>query len=275
MKTEKHEVMGQIVKAGQELVSLTDLWKAANGDDDQKPNQWLRLSNTAVFITTCGEKVGIPHLLFPPRPLRYRRTTKAIRKWGDKVLAVCEEVGLIQRIKGRNGGVYAHWQIALSYAQWLSPELHMQINDLFRRFQEADPSIAESVIERTDPNSDDFKRLQARMKNIETNKELNAAVIDHGGTGRTCAYGANKNNVAITGFTAKQIRKKHKLPAYASTRPLLDTGQMVEMAFLERLEALSINSKKPEGHTEILNIYDEAIISVKDVIARHTNPQLA
>lgn len=133
-------------------------------------------------------------------------------------------------------------------------------------------ALTENLINRTDPNSEDFKRLQARMKNIETNKELNAAVINHGGTGRTCAYGANKNNVAITGFTAKQIRKKHKLPAYASTRPLLDTGQMVEMAFLERLESLSINSKKPEGHTEILNIYDEAIISVKDVIARHTNP---
>lgn len=68
MKTEKIEVMGQVVKAGQGLVSLTDHWKAANGDEDQKPNQWLRLSNTAIFITTCGKKMGNTHLLFPPRP---------------------------------------------------------------------------------------------------------------------------------------------------------------------------------------------------------------
>lgn len=103
MKTEKIEVMGQVVKAGQELVSLTDLWKAANGTDDQRPYEWLRNKNTSMFLTHCKLNTGGNRILWPTQPLRFRGSTRAIRKWGERVLQVCEENGLIQRIKGRNG----------------------------------------------------------------------------------------------------------------------------------------------------------------------------
>lgn len=33
----------------------------------------------------------------------------------------------------RGGGTFAHWQIALAYAKYLSPELHMQVNEVNAR----------------------------------------------------------------------------------------------------------------------------------------------
>jgi hypothetical protein len=34
--------------------------------------------------------------------------------------------------RGVGGGTWAHWQLALSYAQYLSPELHLAVNQVFK-----------------------------------------------------------------------------------------------------------------------------------------------
>jgi hypothetical protein len=38
--------------------------------------------------------------------------------------------------RGRFGGTFAHWQIALAYAKYLSPEFHIHCNNIIRRFVE-------------------------------------------------------------------------------------------------------------------------------------------
>lgn len=45
--------------------------------------------------------------------------------------------------RGVGGGTWAHWQLALSYAQYLSPELHQVVNQVFReRLEETiDPEL--------------------------------------------------------------------------------------------------------------------------------------
>ena len=37
------------------------------------------------------------------------------------------EKGIYKTKRGKHGGTYAHWKIALAYAQYLSHELHMRV----------------------------------------------------------------------------------------------------------------------------------------------------
>jgi len=93
------------------LVNLTDFWKAGSGDPSKKPAQWLKTDAAKAFIAELGKG---------------------------------EDIHLIQITRGRFGGTFAHWQIALAYAKYLSPEFHIHCNNIIRRFveEEQNPDMA-------------------------------------------------------------------------------------------------------------------------------------
>ena len=50
--------------------------------------------------------------------------------------------------RGKGGGTYAHWQIALAYAKYLSHELHMRVNETYMRAQSGDVTLAAEIAEK-------------------------------------------------------------------------------------------------------------------------------
>lgn len=103
-----------------ELVNLTSMWKAAGMVHHKKPYFWLRDSSTKEFIG------------------QIQRETKSHE--------------LVTLFAGRNGGTYAHWQIFLAYAKYLSPDFHMWANQVVKeRFEEmVDPDQGSSATNRAD-----------------------------------------------------------------------------------------------------------------------------
>lgn len=88
-----------------ENLNLTDMWRASGSPSGRAPADWLALTSAKEFVA-CIEasyNAGISGI-----------TTK----------------------KGNGGGTYAHWQIALAYAKYLSPEFHMQCNIIIRERME-------------------------------------------------------------------------------------------------------------------------------------------
>ncbi|WMW65201.1 KilA-N domain-containing protein [Nitratidesulfovibrio liaohensis] len=85
------------------LVNLTDFWKAGSGDRAKQPQKWLRTDAAQAFIAELGKAT---------------------------------DVSLLKITRGRFGGTFAHWQIALAYAKYLSPEFHIHCNNIIRRFVE-------------------------------------------------------------------------------------------------------------------------------------------
>lgn len=105
-----HEFLLNI--ADGKMVSLKAVYEMAGSPANQSPPQWQRLASTIKLIESMSkENMGKSHVL----------KTKA----------------------GRNGGTWAHWQLALSYAQYLSPELHGVVNGVFKeRLEEmVDPEL--------------------------------------------------------------------------------------------------------------------------------------
>lgn len=106
MATNSLQYQGQIINERDEMLSLTDMWRAAGGDDSKRPVDWLRLSTTQEFAGHISAVVGKSH---------------------DE---------LIQTLRGNEAGTWAHWQIGLAYAKYLSHEFHSWCNDIVRAHME-------------------------------------------------------------------------------------------------------------------------------------------
>lgn len=93
-----------------ETVNLTDMWKAAGEPENRRPAEWARREG-AEFISFMADadNVAVGHI--------------------------------IQAERGRTGGTWAHWQIGLAYAKYLSPEFHMWCNTVVRERMEGRPIV--------------------------------------------------------------------------------------------------------------------------------------
>lgn len=124
---------GRAIRDRGEMLSLTDMWKAAGADDSRKPYAWLRGEDANRFIEHLGDSIGNPE-------------------------ARISRFGLVDVAKGgaAKGQTFAHWQIALAYAKYLSPAFHAACNVVIRERMEGrhqvpatlSPDLAEAI-ERT------------------------------------------------------------------------------------------------------------------------------
>lgn len=86
---------------------MTDLWRASGAPKDKRPAEWLRYEGAAfVDFLRASLDVGHAHI------------AKTSRKGG----------------LGGGGDTWGHWQLALAFAQWLSPEFHARVNEVYRAF---------------------------------------------------------------------------------------------------------------------------------------------
>lgn len=93
---------GVPIHAKDEMISLTDMWRAAGSDPNKPPTQWHRHQMGQKFISFVAANLK------------------------------CVESHVISIRRGRNGGTWGHWQVAMAYAKYLSPEFHVWCNAVVR-----------------------------------------------------------------------------------------------------------------------------------------------
>ncbi|MFG1283406.1 KilA-N domain-containing protein [Xanthobacter autotrophicus] len=98
---------GVEIHARNEMLCLTDMWKAQGSDPARQAANWLASAEARNFIEALND----------------------LNPGNSGVMAK----------KGKNGGTYAHWQIGLAYAKYLSPEFHMWCNTVVRERMEGKP----------------------------------------------------------------------------------------------------------------------------------------
>lgn len=132
---------GNAIRDRGDMLSLTDMWKAGGSDPAKAPAQWQRLAQAEEFIEHVGLIVGNSHN------------------------------NLIET--GKRRGTFAHWQIALAYAKYLSPEFHMWCNTVVRERMEGKPPAASTAI--TEMSADMRKVLGGIVKSV-VHSEIEAAI---------------------------------------------------------------------------------------------------
>ena len=123
-----------------DYISLTDIAKYKNTDDPRFVIQnWMRNRNTLEFI-------GLWEALNNPNFNRVQfdtfrneaglnRFTMTPSKWIEST----DAIGIVSKA-GRYGGTYAHSDIAMEFASWLSPEFKLYIIQDYKRLKEDENS---------------------------------------------------------------------------------------------------------------------------------------
>ncbi len=230
-----------------EYISLTDIAKYRNEEDPRFIIQnWMRNRNTVEFLAVWEElhNPNFNRVQFEAvrNEAGLNRFVMTPTKWIEQTNAI----GIVSKA-GRYGGTFAHSDIAMAFATWISPEFQLYIMKDYRRLK-ADENSKLSISwnlnrERTKIN---YRIHTEAIKNNLILPDLTVAQKSF-----VYASEADLLNVVLWGKTAKEWRgenpeKKGNIRDYASIQELL------VLANLESYNAILIEQNKEQAERMIL-----------------------
>jgi len=220
--------------AKEDFICITDIAKYKNSDAPADIiKNWLRSKNT-IELLGLWEKLHNPDFKLVEfdqfkKEAGFNHFVLSPKKW----ISTTNAIGL-QSKSGRYGGTFAHIDIALEFASWVSVEFKFYLIKEFQR-------LKKEQVEELDWN---IKRKLAKINyRIHTDaikenlipKSLNKRQISY-----VYANEADVLNMAIFGKTAKQWRDENP-DKNGNIRDYSNVTQLVCLSNLENLNAVFIN----------------------------------
>lgn len=184
-----------------DMLCLTDMWRAEGSPEDKRPAEWLRSAAAKGFVEFIADSVGvgISHI--------------------------------IKTVKGKRAATWAHWQVAMAYAKYLSHPFHAHVNATYLKAREQEQ-----------------KRLDARTTSIEIRKEYVHEIAVHGCNKPTdYKQCTNAGYLALWGQNADGLRRKHNLAEGANLRANMSWRGLAAVSFMESLAIDRIKSSQSYG----------------------------
>ena len=156
------------------------------------------------------------------------------KKW----IEATDAIGIVSKA-GRYGGTYAHSDIAMSFATWISPEFQLYIMKDYRRLK-------------TDENSRlslnwnlnrEISKLNYRIHTDAIKYNLIPPELTPAQVSYTYANEADMLNVVLFGKTAKQWKDENPT-VKGNMRDVATLNQLLVLANLESYNAVLINQGK-------------------------------
>ena len=216
-----------------DYISLTDLAKYKSEDPSDAIKNWMRNRNTIEFL-------GVWETLNNPdfNPVEFDGFKKEAglnsfimtpTKWIKSTNAVG-----IRTKRGRYGsGTFAHVDIALDFATWISPEFRLYVFQEYRRLKSDESSRIN-----LDWNE---KRLFAAINyRLHTDAVKDTMPPQLGKNDRRLRYAQEGDilNLAVFGMTAKQWRDAH--PGEGNLRDNASLAQNLVLSNLESMNAIML-----------------------------------
>lgn len=260
----KIQVQGTIitVSTGQfeDYISLTDIarYKDASNTDDIIKN-WLRNRNTI-------ELLGFWETIYNPdfKPVEFDGFRKQAglnsfvmtpKKWIESTNAI----GITSK-SGRYGGTFAHKDIALEFASWISIEFKLYVIKEFQRLKEEEnnQSKLEWNLQRT------ISKINYRLHTDAIKENLIPKEITKQQASFVYANEADLLNVALFGITSKEWREKNP-GAKGNIRDEATLEQLVVLSNMESINALLIQQELPQSK-RLIQLNKVAISQMKSLI---------
>ena len=229
-----------------EFISLTDIAKYKSNAPNDVIKNWMRGRETLEFL-------GLWESLHNPdfKPVEFdgfrseaglHAFTMSPTKWIESVNAI----GIVTKA-GRYGGTYAHSDIALEFASWISAEFKLYIMKDYQRLKKDENS-------RLSLNWNLNREIAKLNYRIHTNAikdnlippELTPEQISY-----KYANEADLLNVALFGRTAKQWRDAN-LGRKGNIRDDADLNQLLVLANMESYNAILIGQGKKMSERLVL-----------------------
>jgi len=223
----------------EDYISLTDIAKFKNPDAPADIiKNWLRSKNTIellglweklhnenfklVEFDQFKNQAGFNHFVLSPK------------KWIESTQAI----GL-QSKSGRYGGTFAHADIALEFASWVSVEFKFYLLKEFQRLKKSEAQSLDWSVKRS------LTKINYRIHTDAIKEHLIPASLNADQINRIYASEADVINLSLFGKTASQWRQANPKKK-GNMRDEANVTQLVCLSNLENLNALFIAEGIPQ-----------------------------
>ena len=221
-----------------EFISLTDIARYKSDDPSAVIQNWMRNRDVIEFL---GLWERLHNSDFNPlefEGFRKQAGANAFTMSPKKWIEATNAIGIVSKA-GRYGGTYAHSDIAMSFATWISPEFQLYIMKDYRRLK-------------TDENSRlslnwnlnrEISKLNYRIHTDAIKDNLIPPELTPAQVAYTYANEADMLNVVLFGKTAKQWKDENPMEK-DNMRDAASLNQLLVLANLESYNAVLINQGK-------------------------------
>jgi len=252
----------------QDYISLTDIarYKDAEHTDSIIQN-WMRNRNTV-------ELLGFWEMIYNPdfKPLEFEGFRKQAglnsfvmtpKRWIESTNAI----GIVSKA-GRYGGTFAHKDIALEFASWISIEFKLYVIKEFQRLKEDENSRLnlEWNLQRT------ISKINYQIHTDAIKENLIPKEITKQQASFVYANEADLLNVALFGITAKEWRDNNP-DQKGNIRDYATLEQLVVLSNMESINALLIQQGLSQSE-RLIQLNKVAITQMKSLIESNTIKKL-
>jgi len=229
-----------------EYISLTDIARYRSSDPNDVIKNWMRGRETIEFLG-LWESLHNPN--FKPVEFdgfRSQAGLNAFTMSPSKWISGVGAIGIVTKA-GRYGGTYAHSDIALEFASWISAEFKLYIMKDYQRIKRDENSrLSLSWNLNREITKLNYRIHTDAVKAYLIPPELTAEQISY-----TYASEADLINVALFGKTAKQWRDANPHEK-GNMRDQASLNQLLVLANMESYNAILIEQGKPQSERLVL-----------------------
>lgn len=242
-----------------DYISLTDIAKYKNTDDPRFVIQnWMRNRNTLEFI---GLWEVLNNLNFNRVQFDKFRNEVGLNRFmmtPNKWIESTDAIGIVSKA-GRYWGTYAHYDIAMEFASWLSPEFKLYIIQDYKRLKEAENSkLSLSWNLHREISKINYKihtdAIKEYLLKDLTNEQLSFKY----------ASDADMLNLALFNKTAKEWREKNQ-DLKGNMRDYASLNELLVLANMESYNAVLIGKgmDQKERMTELRKLARTQLMSIE------------
>lgn len=212
------------------FIDVTQMWRAVGSPANKEFRAWKR-KDGASFIRDLAKSLNVP------------------------------QGHVFQSSRGRTGRTWAHWQVAVAYAKYLSNEFHRFVNEAFREWaqEKADPDLkVKRAIEGYRHRGWDDRKIRARIEGIVQRNSFTAVLQEHGVVERGYAVCTDAINKEVLGGSAKEAKLSMGLGSKARVRDHLEPHQLAALQFAEAMASKRIEDSCSHGNGPCCNVCEQA-----------------
>ena len=252
-------------KNSEDYISITDIARHKNPVEPKDVvKNWMR-SRTTIEFLGLWEKINNPNFKGVEfDSFLYQAGSNSFVLSPTKWIEATQAIGIVTKV-GSGGGTYAHIDIALEFASWISAEFKLYLILEFKRLkaEENDNQKLTWNLQRT------LAKVKYRIHTDAIKENLIPPTLSKEKIHIVYADEADLLNVALFGLTAKQWREANP-KAEGNIRDEATIEQLVVLSNMESINAVLIHQGLPQ-HLRLQQLNSVAITQMKSLM---TNTQI-
>jgi len=265
VKKQEITVQGFVIKTFKskdgDYISLTDIAKNKNATEPKDViKNWIRSKSTIEFLglweqinNTCFKGVEFDSF-------KNEAGSNAFTLSPSKWIGNTNAIGIITKL-GKNGGTYAHKDIAFEFASWVSSAFKLYLIKEFQRLKEdeSDRLKLHWNFQRT------LSKVNYKIRTDAIKEILIPIILNNKQTSIIYANEADVLNIALFGKTAKQWRDENPKEK-GNIRDFATIQQLVVLSNLESINAMLIHQNITQKN-RLIQLNELAISQIKSLVS--------